>query len=222
MGKKSQRELRDLAGAAAPARGFWGSWFAWLEADHRRSAQPFPATLSAQARWQAITHAEYLDHVREHPYLRRRWPYYRAAIELAQRLSPSRVLEIGSRTMPLLRGSDSLDIDERFRPTILHDATVVPWPIDDRRYDLVIALQVWEHLGDRQEQAFRELRRCARYAILSLPYNWRSRHDPSHSGIDDAVVARWSGGLEPIESILVPRFGQHRRKIYFFDLHPTW
>lgn len=92
------------------------------------------------------------------------------------------------------------------------------WPISDQSYDLVIALQVWEHLGDRQVEAFAELPRIARYAILSLPYKCRRRSNPSHSNIDDAVVRRWTGGLVPLETIQLPLVGRHRRKIYLFDL----
>lgn len=165
----------------------------------------------------ALSYGEFLRVREQQRYLKRRWPYYREAIEMARRVAPRRVLEIGCRDTPLFRSSDRLDYEESFAPTVLHDATVVPWPIADQAYDLVVALQVWEHLGDRQAEAFAELPRVARYAMLSLPYRWRSRHDPSHSGIDDGVVRRWAGGREPIETVQVPRFGRHRRKIYLFD-----
>jgi len=52
----------------------------------------------------------------------------------------------------------------------------------------VIALQVWKHLGSRQREVFSEPPRIARYSILSLPYKWRWRSNPSHSGIGDAVA----------------------------------
>ncbi|MGQ0429838.1 MAG: hypothetical protein ACT4UQ_07905 [Gammaproteobacteria bacterium] len=154
-------------------------------------------------------------------YLKRRWGYYREAIAMANRLAPRRVLEIGCRYLPLFPGSDRLDMDAAYQPTILHDATVIPWPIADQAYDLVVALQVWEHLGDRQREAFSELPRIARYAILSLPYKWRRRSNPSHSGIDDAVVRRWSGGLDPLETVQIPLVAKHKRKIYLFDLSET-
>lgn len=165
----------------------------------------------------SITHADFMTARARWPYLKRRWNYYREAISIAKRLAPCRVLEIGTAYIPLFPVSDRLDYKADFRPTYLHDATVVPWPIADRAYDLVVALQVWEHLGNRQCQAFTELPRVARYALLSLPYRWRSRTNPSHSGIDDEVVLRWAGGREPVETIEVPRFGRRRRKIYLFD-----
>ena len=169
----------------------------------------------------SITHADFTSARARWPYLKRRWNYYREAISIAKRLAPRRVLEIGTAYIPLFPVSDRLDYKADFRPTFLHDATVVPWPIADQAYDLVVALQVWEHLGNRQREAFSELPRVARYALLSLPYRWRSKTNISHSGIDDQVVLRWAGGLEPVETVEVPRFGRRRRKIYLFDFTRT-
>lgn len=167
---------------------------------------------------QTMSHEEFLKARDTTPYLKRRWRYYREAMAMARRLAPRRVLEVGCAYTPLFPGSDRLDTNAQFNPTVLHDATVTPWPIPDQSYDLVVALQVWEHLGDRQVEAFAELPRISRYAILSLPYKWRRRSNPSHSDIDDAVVSRWTGGLVPLETVEVPRIGRHRRKIYLFDL----
>ena len=169
----------------------------------------------------SITHADFMSARARWPYLKRRWNYYREAISIAKRLAPRRVLEIGTAYIPLFPVSDRLDYKADFRPTFLHDATVVPWPIADQAYDLVVALQVWEHLGNRQREAFSELPRVSRYALLSLPYRWRSRTNISHSGIDDQVVLRWAGGREPVETVEVPRFGRRRRKIYLFDFTRT-
>jgi hypothetical protein len=41
--------------------------------------------------------------------------------------------------------------------------------VADNAYDLFVALQVFEHLGTSQREAFREVRRVARHAIISLP-----------------------------------------------------
>lgn len=189
-----------------------------LQLRHERRPDFTPQPIDPQGGLRPITNSEYRHACRQHRYLRGRWNYYREAIAMAQRLAPPRVLEIGCRFTPLFPGSDRLDYMAEFQPTILHDATAVPWPIGDRAYDLVIALQVWEHLGNRQREAFTELPRIARYAILSLPYKWRRRSNPSHSGIDDAVVSRWSGGLRPLETVQLPLIGRHKRKIYLFDL----
>lgn len=189
-----------------------------LELLHERRADYEPRPIDPAGGLRPITQSEYRRAREQHRYLKGRWNYYREAIAMAVRLAPRRVLEIGCRYTPLFPGGDRLDYLAEFRPTILHDATVVPWPIADQSYDLVIALQVWEHLGNRQREAFAELPRIARYAILSLPYKWKRKTNPSHSGIDDAVVSRWSGGLEPLESVQLPLVARHKRKIYLFDL----
>lgn len=189
-----------------------------LQLRHERRPDFTPQPIDPRGGLRPITHSEYRHARKQHRYLKGRWNYYREAIAMARRLAPRHVLEIGCRFTPLFPGSDRLDYMAEFRPTILHDATSVPWPISDRAYDLAIALQVWEHLGDRQREAFSELARIARYAILSLPYKWRRRSNPSHSGIDDAVVSLWSGGLRPLETVQLPLIGRHKRKIYLFDL----
>lgn len=189
-----------------------------LELRHERRADFEPHPIDPEGGLRPITYSEYCRAREQDRYLKSRWSYYREALAMAERLAPRSVLEIGCRYMPLYPGGDRLDYMDEFRPTILHDATVVPWPIHDQSYDLVIALQVWEHLGNRQREAFSELPRIARYAILSLPYKWRRRSNPSHSNIDDSVVSRWSGGLLPLETVQLPLVARHKRKIYLFDL----
>jgi len=78
-----------------------------------------------------ITHLEYRRAREQHRYLKGCWAHYREAIAMAQRLAPHRVLEIGCRYTPLFPGGDRLDYMAEFRPTILHDATVAPWPVAD-------------------------------------------------------------------------------------------
>ena len=75
---------------------------------------------------------------------------------------------------------------------IVADATKTPWPIDDKAYDLFVALQVFEHLGTHQPEAFREVRRVARNAILSLPIDWVMA-DPRncHHGLTHEQVLAW-------------------------------
>lgn len=198
--------------------GLLGGWLRRLELVHERRPDFVSRPLYPDTTLEILSHAEFQRVRKTTPYLKRRWRYYREALAMVRRLAPRRVLEIGCAFTPLIPGSDRLDYQERFKPTFLHDATVTPWPVPDQSYDLAIALQVWEHLGDRQVEAFAELPRIAKYAILSLPYQWRRRSNPSHSNIDDAVVSRWTGGLVPLETVEVPRVGRHRRKIYLFDL----
>lgn len=141
-----------------------------------------------------------------------RWLYMSYVIDQLKRLKvrQSRLCEAGASGMPL--SSESYRMDQpRF------DLNVTPfWPSDwpvtardskmwpDNWFDAFVALQVWEHL-DKQAEAFREVMRISKYAILSFPYKWpRGKgHDKLHVGIDDRVIARWTCGVKPVEKKLI-------------------
>ena len=83
----------------------------------------------------------------------------------------------GAHLRPVIVGADVMALShledlEAEGQEIIHDATVAPWPVADKAYDLFVALQVFEHLGDEQPQTFAEVRRVAKHAILSLPIDW--------------------------------------------------
>jgi hypothetical protein len=108
-----------------------------------------------------------------------RWQYHCRAVEIAQTLrlsGPSSVLEIGTMGAQIVHGSDTMDFgdvavwDFRGRKaTIWHDARETPWPMADRRYELLIALRVYQHLVPAQEAAFREALRVADNVIIAVP-----------------------------------------------------
>ena len=122
------------------------------------------------------------------------------------------VLELGPYKLPIVEGSDVMD-KYAYLPhaKYIHDATVVPWPIKDKTYDLFIALQVWEHLGNRQQEAFKEVIRTSKMAILSFPYKWEKSASLSHVGIDDRIISEWTLGVKPVLRTVVSK-----RAIYFF------
>ena len=71
-----------------------------------------------------------------------------------------------------------------------------PWPINDKQYDLFIALQVWEHLGNKQSRAFREAIRISKAVILSFPYKWNcpknNANYPEHHEVDEELIGDWT------------------------------
>ncbi len=137
-------------------------------------------------------------------YYRNRWPYLEAAATMAMKDKPNKILEVGAYLLPLFKSSDVIDLKTDIpRLTFRHDITKIPWPIKDKAYDTVIALQVWEHLGNAQADAFREVMRVARSAVLSFPYLWDMPNDPSHHGIDKAIIARWTLHHPPEEVVEV-------------------
>lgn len=139
-----------------------------------------------------------------------RWHYYAAAGRIVERLAPDSVLEIGPYLVGLVPGADTMDMLSGLAPAFHRNAGDVPWPIESGRYDLLVALQVWEHLDGRQQQAFQEARRVARNVLLSFPYLWDCPADPVHHAIDDERIREWTCGVEPAERIVVQEPGGER------------
>lgn len=152
-----------------------------------------------------ITKAHYEAALARLPYYRRRWPYMRSAIKIAQTTKPRTILEIGSVDLPLFRGSTTMDVRRhgKFVPDIEHDAKRTPWPFDKGEFDLLIALQVWEHLGKRQPQAFDEAARVANNILLSLPLEWKTAPDNCHYMITrDKIVKKWARRKPNVEKVV--------------------
>ena len=134
-----------------------------------------------------LTHAEFAVMAAGFPYYNGRWPYISAALEqasmLIERHGLKTALELGAPIRPTIVGAAVMDIKahadlDPTLPIMIHDATKAPWPADDKAYDLFVALQVFEHLRDRQREAFLEVRRVARHAIISLPIDWEMDDPP--------------------------------------------
>ena len=144
---------------------------------------------------------------------------------LIARYGASTALELGPHLRPLVVGADVLErvpkpgmaVEGRL---ILHDATIAPWPIADRAYDLFVGLQVFEHLRDRQREAFREVRRVARHAVLSLPIDW-VMPDPTdmHHQLSHERVLSWFAPVSPT-AVRLGNAGFGKRLIYVFENLP--
>jgi hypothetical protein len=174
----------------------------------------------------SIRRAEW-DHFAEGDrYARGRWGYTSVAGAIATELITRRglrsALELGPYRRPLIVGADLIDavvhqdVESEGR-MIIHDAKVVPWPIADRQYDLFVALQVFEHLVNRQEAAFLEVRRIARHAIISLPIDWQM-DDPAniHHQISHERALSWFAPAAP-SRVEEGNPGPKKRLIYVFE-----
>lgn len=188
---------------------------------------------AARRRWQArrgrirpINAAEFADLAKRYPYYRSRGEYTSAAgqeaADLIARNDLHRALELGPHVRPLIVGADVMVLERSEEldaegAVIVHDARVVPWPIPDRRYDLFVALQVFEHLVDRQQEAFVEVCRVARHAIISLPIDWQM-DDPGdcHHGISEERALSWFAPRVPTR-VVEGNAGPRRRVIYVFE-----
>ena len=102
-----------------------------------------------------MTKPEFEAMVARFPYYENRWGYMSAALaqatELIGRHGLRTALELGAPVLPIIVGADVMD--KKARPELdpsvsdpVLDATQVPWPVDDKAYDLFMALQVFEHL----------------------------------------------------------------------------
>lgn len=177
---------------------------------------------------------ESLLHSSRGSYYEGRWAYFSKVIEFIQQNDGIKnVLELGPAFQTIVKNCDIMvkpEIDVWGRPdkhvakTYEHDATITPWPIADKQYDLFIALQVWEHLAGRQREAFSEVMRISGMAVLSFPYMWDCPKDnanyPEHHMIDERIIADWTLGVEPVSIIKIPRTGEKVSKgpriIYFW------
>ena len=133
-----------------------------------------------------------------------RWRYYEEVINILKILDTeniSSILEIGPYKTPIVENSDVLDIYDyheyfpiKVNNLIKHDCSQVPFPIEDKTYDLIIACQTMEHFGIYNEQkiAFKEFSRISKKAIISLPFKWFAPTLRNHHMIDQRVIDSWT------------------------------
>lgn len=173
-----------------------------------------------------LNKAEFDDVEARYPYHRGRWPYMSAAGAIAaaliERDDLHTALELGPNVRPVIVGADVMDhlkrpeIEAEGR-VVIADATVAPWPFADKAYDLFVALQVFEHLAGRQADAFREVRRVARHAIISLPIDWDLEDTTDiHHGLTEEAVRAWFLPVEPTR-VELGNAGSRKRLIFVFE-----
>lgn len=199
----------------------------------RAAANTPPAILKIKheaGRIRPLTKREFTFIEANDSYYRGRWTYMSVAAdqaaELIARHDLHTALELGPSTRPLIVGADTMD--RIARPdlqaegaVVVHDATIPPWPMADKAYDLFVGLQVFEHLGSRQPEAFREVRRIARHAIISLPIDW-VMPDPRncHHGLTEERALSWFLPLVPTR-VVVGNPGSKKRLIFVFEGLPA-
>ena len=212
------RAMRPLVGRNAAVRAAANTPPAILRVKH------VPGTIRPLTR-QEFTFIEAND-----SYYRGRWTYMSAAgaqaTDLIERHGLRTALELGPWARPLIVGADAMDRIERpdlqrEGALIVHDATVAPWPLGDKAYDLFVALQVFEHLKGRQAIAFAEVRRVARHAIISLPIDWVLEDTRNaHHGLTEERARSWFLPVEPTRVVL-GNPGPKKRLIFVFEDLPA-
>ena len=173
-----------------------------------------------------IRRPDFDEMVASFPYYRGRWRYMSVALKEARsiikRHDVQSALELGMGFRTILLGADGMDVRARSlqdsrASLIVHDATDSPWPIDDKAYDLFLALQVFEHLGASQPEAFREVRRIACNAIISVPIDWDMQNpNDCHHMISEDRALSWFLPVKPTR-IVEGNGGKRRRLIFVFE-----
>lgn len=134
-----------------------------------------------------------------------RWDYHFRSIELikASGINDSKkVLEMGTMGVSCVKGSDTIDYEERWNfegknPTYLHDARLTPWPIENKKYDVFVALRVFQHLVPSQPQAIKEAFRIAKKVLLVIPEEYVNPVIPASKGISYKDFVTILDGVHP-------------------------
>lgn len=167
---------------------------------------------------------EFKELEKKDKYWKNRWDYLKEVIEILKNEDHKKVIELGPYSKTIVKGSDVMDKNDRLIPDLKYrwNAVNVPWPIKDKQYDLFIGLQVFEHLyekfvfpsiceGPKQKEAFDEVKRISKNAILSFPFRWDCPNIPSHHNITEEKIAEWTGNIDPFKKIIVGN-----KIIYYF------
>lgn len=115
----------------------------------------------------------------------------------------SNVLDLGPYELSVVKNSDTIDKKNRGNTTYVFDANKIDkWKqIPDKKYDLFIGMQVFEHLNN-QKEIWAEVQRISNHAIISLPYMWDCYDScRSHHGINEDVIQKWTK-MTPVYSLI--------------------
>lgn len=134
-----------------------------------------------------------------------RWDYHSRVINLIKSLDiddPSRVLEMGTVGVQCVIGSHTIDFAEAWNypgksPNYMHDARQIPWPIQDKQYDLFVALRVFQHLAPKQKECVQEAMRIADKVIIVSPLQYNIELYPNSKGINYSDFVGYLDGIHP-------------------------
>lgn len=151
--------------------------------------------------------------------------YYREVVRLARLHAPAggAAIDVGSGDVDVIDALDTFQVrvtlDRRYvppRPGIDHvTSDFLSWR-PDRRFDLVLCLQVLEHLDDPTAFAQR-LFEIGDRVIISVPFRWSAGACPTHvqDPVDEAKLAAWTSRV-PAETLVVR--DELERLIVFYDV----
>ena len=148
---------------------------------------------------------------------RKDYHYYKQVKDVLRDLDFSSIIDIGCRKSPMIKGLGKnvykamLDLQEIPPADGIHmiKADFYTWK-PDRKYDVVLCLQVLEHL-DKPKKFAQKLLQVGKTVIISVPYKW-AKHSCKHhtqDPVDESKIKGWMG-REPNEHYVVTDKGKRR------------
>lgn len=141
----------------------------------------------------------------------RTFRYYAHVSRWLERLAPTSVLDVGGRRSPILDSlPDSvervcLDIERipGLKPGIRRiTSDFLRWT-PDKTYDVVVCLQVLQHVEQPDEFA-KKLLKVGRTVILCVPYQLpRGMNSGPNSMIDERTLLKWTGRTTTATQLIV-------------------
>jgi hypothetical protein len=141
---------------------------------------------------------------------RKDFNYYNKVKEILHRLHFSSIIDVGCRKSPVMEGLSEkiyktmVDIEEIPPVDGIHtiQADFYTWE-PDRKYDVVLCLQVLEHL-DKPKEFAEKLLQVGKTVIISVPYKWKqgSCKDHRQDPVDESKIRGWMG-REPDEQYII-------------------
>lgn len=129
-----------------------------------------------------------------------RWKYFNRTVEIVKSMgidNPKQILEMGTMGATVVPGCDTIDYGLKWNfkgknPTYLHDARSLPWPIEDKKYELFISLRVIQHLNPVQKECFLESKRISNKIIIVVPEIYSENRGIK---LDDFIS--WNNKIKP-------------------------
>lgn len=161
-------------------------------------------------------------------YYKGRWEYFGELINEIKKMGDiGKTLELGPYKTPVVVGGDIIDISAAYineypiayGKFIKHNCRLVPYPVKDKEYDLIIASQVLEHLGiyGEQRDIFEEFKRISNRAIITLPFEWFAPKSRDHHMITKKVITYWTGDYKP--SVEIVTGDEFKRILLVYDFN---
>lgn len=149
--------------------------------------------------------------------------YYKKCIELIDQISlknmPQSIIDIGGWNGFFIKDlsiKEKVCLDKKVKSGDYDDVKYIEkeflkWDAD-KQYDIVLCMQVLEHLNDKEIHAFTEkLFQIGKSVIISIPYKWRKGWCKNHKQdpVDYTKLKSWTK-RNPFESYLVKDKGVER------------